>query len=276
LIKTFQAHTDSINRIKLLPNKEAYVATCSDDHTVKIWKISNKNLTSIQTFTDHSASVRDFEYVNEDTMVSGDSNGNINIWSISVGFTNRTFNTGLGAQVFSLKLLSNGFYLACGLNYGDILIYNLNDDTLVNILKGHGSSVFDLEQINTDLLVSSSFDKFVFVWNLTTLTTKFRFKYHTQQATRLKFIPPDILSSGSYDTTIKLWNITSGNEIETLVNHTGMILYSIDLFDDRTLVSGSYDQTIKLWDLNTGELKSSIESGVEIQALIVLNSIGTN
>jgi len=49
---SFQAHSHAIFRIKLLPN--GFVATCSDDYTVKIWNPLNNNWNLIQTYTGKS------------------------------------------------------------------------------------------------------------------------------------------------------------------------------------------------------------------------------
>jgi WD40 repeat protein len=65
-------------------------------------------------------------------------------------------------------------------------------------------------QISADLLASSSEDKTVRIWNLTTNTCKFILTGHTDIVRGLKQITPNILASGSDDRTIKLWDITTG------------------------------------------------------------------
>ena len=97
LIKSFQAHTSSIIRIKQSPFNNSYVATCSDDKTVKIWKNSNWNL--IQTYTKHTQYVVGLEWINKETIASGSNDKTIHIWSISTGQTQRIINTGSSAYV---------------------------------------------------------------------------------------------------------------------------------------------------------------------------------
>jgi F-box and WD-40 domain protein CDC4 len=86
---------------------------------------------------------------------------------------------------------------------------HINDGNLVSSLKGHTYSVYDLVQISVDLLASTSSDRTVRIWNLTTNSCKFILTGHTGSVNALKQITPNILASGSYDTTIKLWDITS-------------------------------------------------------------------
>ena len=79
----------------------------------------------------------------------------IKIWSINTGQTSRTINT--GSEVFSLKLLSNGFYLAAGLGDYKIQILNINTGSLITTLNGHTGRVRDLVLIG-NLLANSSED----------------------------------------------------------------------------------------------------------------------
>ena len=274
LVNSFQAHASlkGINRIKQLPN--GYVATCSDDFTVKIWNVTtinnNNTWNLIRTYT-HTDVVNAIEYISMDTMASGGYDSTIQIWSISTGQKLMTINPGVG--VISLQLLSNGFYLAAGFYSGQINIYNIyNNGSLVSTLNGHTDIVEDLVLINSNLLASSSDDKKVRIWNLTTNTCKFILTGHTSAVYGLKLVSADTLASGSSDYTINLWNTTSGTLIRTLVSHIDSINWSVDmLISNQILVSGSSDSTIKTWNISTGQVLNTIITGLQIQSLAVLN-----
>jgi WD40 repeat protein len=279
LLNSFQAHTNAINRIKQSPFNSNYVATCSSDSTVKIWDISscwNANWSLIRTYTNHTqGGVLGLEWINEDTIASGSTNDTIKIWSIVSGVTLRIINA--SADVRSLKLLSNGFYLACINIYGkfNINIYDINNGSVISTLSGHRKFINDLVQINDDLLASSSSDTTIRIWNLTTNTCKFNLTGHIERVDGLKLVSSDVLASGSNDTTIKLWNITNGQLIRNLTGHVGYIKWSLDkLRDSQALVSGSADQTIKTWNITTGECLNTFNTGMNIQTLTVLTSIG--
>jgi WD40 repeat protein len=273
LLNSFQAHTLGINRIKQSPFNSNHVSTCSSDTTVKIWNISscNTNWTLIRDFTNHTNEVFGLEWINEDMIASGGYDKTINIWSIVSGEIFRTINA--NEDFRSLKLLSNGFYLACGLQYGTINIYDINNNaSLISSLSGHTYFVNDIVQISDDLLASSgSWDNFILVWNLTTNSPKFNLAGHTSSVFGLKLISSDVLASGAYDMTIKLWNITNEQLIQNLTGHTGVIQWSIDLLSDsQTLVSGSWDRKIKTWNLTTGECSNTFNTGLIINSLTVL------
>jgi WD40 repeat protein len=272
LVNSFQAHSNSIYRIKQSVFKTNYVATCSNDQTVKIWNVSSSfDWTLITTYSQHSSTVYDLEWLDQDTLASaGYIDKTIKLWSPTTGQTKRTIHTN-APYVSSLKLLNTNIHLAAGLQYGDINIYNINDGNLVSSLKGHTNGVWDLVQLSADLLASSSGDGTVRIWNLKTNTCKSILTGHTNSVYGLKQITPSILASGSADKTIKLWDITSGQLIRTLTGHTGGILWSVDLLNSQTLVSGSQDQTIKLWNWSTGECFGTIQTpGSYIRSLAVI------
>ena len=220
LVNSFKAHSYQINRIKQSPFNTNYVATSSEDKTVKIWNVSSSiNWTLIRTYSQHTSQVYALEWLDNDTLASaGYTDQTIKLWSPTTGQTKRTIQT--NQWVFSLKLLNTNIHLAAGLGNGDINIYNINDGNLVSSLKGHTSNVYDLVQISNELLASSSLDKTVRIWNLTNNTCKFTLTGHTSGVIGLKQITPSILASGSWDKTIKLWDITSGQLIRTLTGHT--------------------------------------------------------
>jgi WD40 repeat protein len=273
LVNSFQAHSSSIYRIKQSPFNTNYVATCSEDRTVKIWNVSSTfNWTLITTYSQHSSYVYALEWLDNDTMASaGHNDREIKLWSPTTGQTKRTIQT--NTYVLSLKMLNTNIHLAAGLGNGDINIYNISDGNLVSSLKGHTSAVYDLVQISNELLASSGgYDRTVRIWNLTTNTCKFTLIGHTDWVWGLKQITSSILASGSLDTTIKLWDITTGQLIRTLTGHTDWIMWSIDLINNgQTLVSGSVDQTIKLWNWSKGECLSSIQTpDSDISSLVVI------
>ena len=270
LVFSFKAHESQINGIKQLPN--GFVATVSSDNTSKIWNSITFDL--IQTYTGHTQPVYGLEYIDEYTIATGalSPDMTIRLWSICTSNTNRTIHTGSG--IMSLKLLSNGVYLASALVSHFINIYNIYTGNLVSVLTGHSYGVNCLVLINNDLLASSSNDKTILIWNLTTNSSKFNMTGHTQNVLGLKLITSDILSSGSSDGTIKLWNITNGTLIRTLYGHTNKVYWSIDFLNDgQTLISGSLDQTAKIWNYNTGYLVRTINTSLNIRSLTTFSEI---
>jgi WD40 repeat protein len=279
--KSFKGHDGRIHSIKQSPFVETrnYVATSSSDKTVKVRDYTSEDWTLINTFT-HSGIVYAMEWIDKDSIAScAEKETQIQIWNITTGAViNNEINTPSGSYVESLKILTNKIHLAVALAYPfDIRIYQISDGTQVGSpLQGHSSFVVDLFQLNTNTLISSSDDRSILIWDLTTHTSIFNLTGHDNRVVGLKQVTSSILASGSWDFTIKLWNTTTGNEIRTLANHTGSIYWSVDLLNPQTLISGSYDQSIKLWDWTTGECLSTTNTTLKIRSLTVLNNSNKN
>ena len=272
--QSFQAHYKEITRIKFLTQNSGLAATVSCDATVNIWNTTSNPWTLTASFSGSGDCFVGLAFIDTDTVVVGDIGGLIQKWSIKTGQTLNSLNVGKG--VFSLQLFTNNQGVTCfaaGLDSpGDINIYNLKTFTFVTSLVGHSDTVFDLALISTsNLLVSSSLDKAIRLWDLTTNTCKFTLQGHNSAVYGLKVISSEVLASASDDRTIKLWSIKDGSLIRTLTGHTGTILWSLDLYDSQTLVSGSFDQTIKFWDWQTGECLSTLETEIYINTLAVSN-----
>jgi WD40 repeat protein len=276
LVNSFQAHSKIINIIKQSPfNKNTnYVATSSDDETVKIWNVSSSfNWTLIRANSNlleqQSSYVSDLEWLDNDTLASsGWYEKSIKIWSLKTGQTKRTINT--NTNVGSLKLFKNKIHLAAGLYEGGINIYNINDGSLVSSLKLDSTHTDYLVQLSNDLLACSS-GLSILIWNLTSATCKFTLTGHTDNVNGLKQITPRILTSVSLDQTIKLWNIKSGKLIRTLTGHTNTIYAPVELINPQTLVSSTVVGEIKLWNWPTGKCLNTKQTDSYHYALAVID-----
>ena len=271
LVKSFYAHSGTINRIKPLIN--GYVATASSqDYNVKIWDPYNNDWTLIRTFFYNrlwrSNQGLPLESIDLDTVAIG-GDYNIQFYSLITGNIIRTLYTSY--YVNSLLLLNDGLHLAAGMVGGNIIIYDLTSN-FTALLIGNLGNVMDLVLLRNDLMASSSgWEWSVRIWNLTTNTNKFILIGHLNLVYELKLVSLNILASSSFDSTVKLWDITNGQLIRTLTGHTNSIYWSVDLFSYQTILSGSFDQTLKLWDIETGQVLNTIYTYSSISSLVVLN-----
>ncbi len=98
LVNSFQAHTDDINRIKQSPFNTNYVATSSNDITVKIWSVSSSlSWTLITTYSQHSSCVEALEWLDKDTLASGSRD------LTSLPFKSHSKNSELPSKKFLIK-----------------------------------------------------------------------------------------------------------------------------------------------------------------------------
>ncbi len=112
LLNSFKAHSNQINRIKQSPFNTNYVATCSEDRTVKIWNVSSSfHWTLITTYSQHSWAVYGLEWLDNDTLASVGWDGTIKLWSPTTGQTKRTIKT--NSQSVYSKIVKYQYSFGC-------------------------------------------------------------------------------------------------------------------------------------------------------------------
>jgi len=146
--------------------------------------------------------------------------------------------------------------------------------TLRGTLQGHGDWVTSLATTPEDpnLLLSSSRDKSVIVWQLTHSGSGEQNQYgFARRALRghNHFVSDVVISSdgafalsASWDSELRLWDIATGKTTRRFVGHEKDVLSVAFSVDNRQIVSGSRDGSIRLWNtLGECKLKFSMESG---------------
>uniref|UniRef100_A0A1I7ZHY0 Small ribosomal subunit protein RACK1 n=1 Tax=Steinernema glaseri TaxID=37863 RepID=A0A1I7ZHY0_9BILA len=134
---------------------------------------------------------------------------------------------------------------------------------LEGTLRGHGGWVTQIatNPLNPKVIVSSSRDKSVIVWNLDsddfTASTGMSLTGHAGRSLHGHghFVSDVVLSSdgqfalsGSWDKTLRLWDLNTGRTTRVFSSHTNDVLSVAFSADNRQIVSGSRDRTIKLWN----------------------------
>jgi len=85
----------------------------------------------------------------------------------------------------------------------------------------------------------------------------------------IKRLSPSLMASGDQSGLIIIWNWLNGSLVHKLNAHIGFV-YSLDLYDDKTLISGSQDKKLKLWNISNGQLIKTINTDFQIRALVML------
>jgi len=129
--------------------------------------------------------------------------------------------------------------------------------TYKGVLAGHKDWVTSISTTieAPNVIVSSSRDKKVMVWNLTPEDDA-QYGYARRALTGHNQAVQDVVLStdgqfclsGSWDRTMRLWDLTTGNTVRKFAGHTSDVFSVAFSADNRQIVSGSRDKTIRLWN----------------------------
>jgi WD40 repeat protein len=123
-----------------------------------IWSITNYTI-----FTSYTALA--LEDLNNGILVSAGASSFLRFWNATTRSLTNWFSVPI--KQFSLKQILNSNYLASGSDNGTIFVWDTSSSLKVADLNGHTARVNLLEAAPNGLLLSSSFDRTVRLWNMT-------------------------------------------------------------------------------------------------------------
>jgi WD40 repeat protein len=147
-------------------------------------------------------------------------------------------------------------YLASGSRYsGDIKIWDINGEKVLEVLKGHTRAVLSLIVLADGTLVSASEDKTIRFWNVETSTCTKVLSEHVGEVTCVIELTNGELASCSWDESIRIWK-ENGN---TQIIKTGRRMECVLQYNKDTLVCSSWDYEISFWNITNGQKIKSLK-----------------
>ncbi len=166
--------------------------------------------------------------------------------------------------------------VASGSSNGTISIWQIdNGQNLLNI-SAHNSFVVGLVfTADSKRLISSSFDRYIKVWDLE--TGKCLQSWQSSAPIYRIALSNDgkVLASGSECGSVFLWELATGKLLNTLAGHNSVVMSVVFHPNGQLLASGSFDTTIKLWDLTTNECIDTFTGHTQPIFSVAFNELGT-
>lgn len=271
-LKVNVGHTDNINSVCFSPD-DRYVASGSEDNTIKLWDFTTGK--ELKTFTDtdkiYSVSFSaDGKYI-----VSGGRAG-AKLWNIQSGAVTKL--SEVETQIAELS--SDGKYAIATASYeGKIMLIPTTPGEKKKFFVGHAGYLW-CAKFSPDgkYFASGCDDKTIRLWNISTGLAVKTFRGHTGDVRSIAFSPNGkyIASGGTTgDNTVKIWDIATGKALKTLKGHENAVESVCFSPDGKYVISGSYDGTIRFWDVATGNnLKTYPEYFLENVLSIDISSDG--
>jgi WD40 repeat protein len=119
----------------------------------------------LETINEFSGYIYNLKYSPDDTFLAISVGNSVQVWNNLTKSVQYTFNT--TKPNLEIEFSSNNTYLAAGGMDAVVRVWNLEDGTQIYLLKGHSDSVTSVAfSRDSTLLVSTSWDKNVFFWDM--------------------------------------------------------------------------------------------------------------
>jgi ankyrin repeat protein len=235
-------HTDSINSICRLPNKQ--IATGSNDNTVRIWSLETKQCLLV---IPHDYPVIKVCYL-DNGLYASVTNNNDNYY-----FTKNNVRIWFGNTEQCIQKYEK-FNSICNINSKLMAIaYSKQIDIRTKLAKEvqkilkHDAKILCMCKLNTNILSIDT--DYIYIWDIDTGTSIKKIDNpYGDNAIYICGLDNKFLI-GSNDGFIRIWNIESGTCIQEISKHNNKI-NNISILSDGRFVSGSDDKTIVLWPTN--------------------------
>ncbi|KAK6197917.1 quinon protein alcohol dehydrogenase-like superfamily [Scheffersomyces amazonensis] len=161
-----QGHFDSVNSLTYSPDGSRIV-TASDDGKIKIWDVNSGFC--LYTFSEHNSSITDIKFSKKgNVLFSCSLDGTIRAWDL-IRFRNfKTYTATDRIQFNCIAVDPSGEIIVGGSQDSfEIFVWSVQTGQLLDSLNGHEGPISCLSFGNENsVLVSSSWDKTIRVWNI--------------------------------------------------------------------------------------------------------------
>lgn len=262
-----------------------YIATGSEDSTVRVWSIKGELLQILKGHRDRVNSVAissNGKYIasgsadatvrlwsiagkllkslqlkdrvnsvsfspSSDRIMTGSSDGTVQLWSTE-GQLLRTFR-GSQESIRSIAFSSDGKYIVSGSTDSTVRLWTV-EGQLLKIFRGHKYWVLSVNfSPNGRYIISAGQDRNLRLWSVENglLATK----QHEAGVTSVSFSEDgEYIVSSSFDNSSRLWTIENESDLVELAafrGHKGEVNSVALTPDNKLLVSGGRDQTVRVW-----------------------------
>ncbi|CAD5220703.1 unnamed protein product [Bursaphelenchus xylophilus] len=202
----YDGHNGAVNSISLMPdistNDQFFVLTASGDRTVHLWKTSSLNESS----QPNNSSEDDLDATSEKLIDNEDEH--VGPASVVIRQPLRVF-SGHSDAVVGAEFLQGGEQLITVSWDRTANIYDMENETVVNVLTGHDSELTFCSSHKTNKIVATASRDHTFrLWDFReTMRSVAVFQGHNAAVNSVVFAANHHIISGSDDRTVKVWDL---------------------------------------------------------------------
>jgi WD40 repeat protein len=165
------------------------------------------------------------------------------------------------STIYHLKYLpyKNGF-VASASDDKTVNVWDTQTWTSIQTYTNHTDSVFSLDQIDNDTMVSGSLDNTTRIWRISTGETLNLINVNAAVyvvrvfSVELKQI---VCGTSGASNNLQIYNYSTGDLIRTLNGHSSNV-YSIEMLSEQSMASGGNDFVVIIWDLSAYLIKYTL------------------
>ncbi len=248
LLNTLRGHRYRVTSVLYSPNGK-YIASGSEDGTVKIWDAETGSL--VTTLKGHEERVTSVIYSPDGKyIISGSWDKTIIIWDVKTGKKLKVL-TG-SDLVNSLSYSPDGNKIASGSRNKTIIIWDINTGKKLNTLRVPGRVSSLSYSPNGKYITSGNNDRTIIIWDAKT-GKKLKILRVPVRVSSLSYSPNGkYIISGSKDGTIIIWDAKTGEKLK-IFQHSGNVTSVIYSPNGNKIASGSDDGSVIIWNTKTLE-----------------------
>jgi len=259
-LQTLGSHSNTVNGTVFSP-KGDLLATCSEDHTVRVWELTTRRGPAILL---HPAAVGAAGFSADGTgLVTACADGNLRLWDVASRGELRRIAVGkLQADRSANHVaFSRGAELfAFPDETATVQVWDVAKGTRIASLNGtrllYSVHCLAFSPDSGLLAAGHSNDGTVDVWDLSRRERVCSLTNDARRVTSVTFSSDGkMLACACWgdSAAIRLWDLAVRRAGQPLTGHSGAISDMAFSSDAKTLASASYDHTVRLWNLGTGE-----------------------
>ena len=219
-------------------SRESAKVAIGDGRDLKVLDL--KTFSDICSLSGHTGSIVSIVFPNEDTLISGSTDGSVRIWDVKRKEMKRKL-IDQAYEILKIACTGDTEFLVAGDAQGNVMIWKQPFDKMLYRFPAHRGTVQSLAfSVDGTKLITIGGDNTVKIWDFSTRKEEFTLRGHGGPVISLAVSTDGkhLATGSSRDNVIFVWNIKTGAEVAKFVlpNHPKCLAFSPDA---KMLVAGS-------------------------------------